>query len=119
MTIDSKYIPTPAEYKLIEILVNPEHYGKSITDICELAGICRNVYYEAIKKPEFIDYLNKITIEVLKSKINDVITATFKYATTEKRNSQDRITLLKMAKVLKDEQNINVSTDQKLEDLFK
>lgn len=120
ITADNKYIPTPAEKKLIENLVNPENYGKSITDICSLSDCSRTVYYDAIKKSEFIDYLNKLTIEVLKSKVNDVIAATYKFATTEKRNSQDRMMLLKMTKVLKDEQDINIKDgDKKLEDLFK
>ena len=54
------YQPTPAENKLLEVLLNPKHRFLSKTEITEIAGIDRTSYYVAFKKPEFVEfYKNK------------------------------------------------------------
>ena len=51
------YKPTTAEKKLLEVLINPENAGKTVTDICNLANVSRRKYYEAMGKEEFIGLL--------------------------------------------------------------
>lgn len=97
MAIQNRFVPTPAEKKLLEVLADPNSLGKSITDICTEAGVSRNVYYEAVKKPEFIDYLNDITKDIIKSNVSEIIKAMVKFGTTNAKNSQDRKMLLEMA----------------------
>ena len=55
MTENDKYKPTPAEKKLLEVLLNAENVGKSVQELCNLAGVSRNKYYDAMKKQEFVD----------------------------------------------------------------
>ncbi len=119
MTVNNKYLPTPAEQKLLEVLCSTESLGKSITNICKMADVSRETYYNAIAKPEFFDYRNKLLMDVIKAGIGDVINASIKYAKDNPRNYQDRQMLGKMAGIFKDEQNINLTGDKKLEDLFK
>jgi hypothetical protein len=96
-TIADKYIPTAAEQKLIEVLCDPKNYGKSVTEICKVADISRDVYYTAIKKPGFVDYYNSIMLQIMKGKVGDVLKAVAKYAIEEPRCHQDRKMLLEMA----------------------
>lgn len=92
-----KYIPTASEKKLLEVLINPENFGKSITEICKIAKVSRKVYYTATSKPEFIDYINDITKGILKDKTYDILMAACKYAIECPNNHQDRKMLLELA----------------------
>jgi hypothetical protein len=55
----TKYRPTVKEKDLLEVLLNPEHRFKSITDICLLAHCTRNIYYNAFEKPDFCKYYER------------------------------------------------------------
>ena len=61
-TNDNIYRPTPAEKKLLEVLVSPENTGKSVQDLCNLANISRFKYYQAMKKPDFVKLVNETTL---------------------------------------------------------
>ena len=50
------FIPSPIERKLLDILLNPEHRFKSVTDICLAAGTSRKAYYRAFEREGFADY---------------------------------------------------------------
>lgn len=65
---NDKYKPTPAEKKLLEVLLNAENVGKSVQELCNLAGVSRNKYYDAMKKQEFVDLVNKTTMDLIKGK---------------------------------------------------
>jgi hypothetical protein len=43
----TKYRPTAAQARLLEVLLNPEHIRKSITDVCSIAKCDRTVWYRA------------------------------------------------------------------------
>ena len=45
------YALTDNGKKLLEVLINPEHYGKSVTEKCRIAGISRDSYYRLMKEP--------------------------------------------------------------------
>lgn len=102
------YTPTPAEIRLIEVLSNPENIDKSVTAKAELAGISRKTYYDITKKPEFVEYFNRLIYESLRGRISEVVEACFRFGTTEKSCFQDRKILLQMAGFYKEEQNINL-----------
>ncbi len=55
MTKTNIYEPTVAEKKLLEVLINPEHLGKNVTELCNLANVSRNKYYDAMKKTTIRD----------------------------------------------------------------
>jgi hypothetical protein len=87
-------------------LNDPTHFGDSITNICKEADISRPTYYDMIKKPEFVEYKNQLTLDVLKSRIDNVINATYKFATTNSKNNADRKLLLEMVGMFVERQKI-------------
>lgn len=96
MTKDNTYKPTVAEKRLLEVLLNPENLGKSVTELCNLAEVSRNKYYDAMKKDEFAELVSETSQKLVMAKIGDVVNATYKYALAE-RGHQDRKMLLTMA----------------------
>ena len=103
MTKPNKYKLTAAEKRLLEVLINPDYVGYSVTDICSLANVGRNKYYDAMAKEEFRDIVNSTTLDIIKGKASDVLNATYKYALTEKGH-QDRKLILTMAGIYADKQ---------------
>jgi len=91
------YEPTPAELKLLEVLQNPEHYKKTVTEKCRIAEIDNATYYRAMAKPEFCDYYNNLIRAQLKSSVGEIIQATRNFGTRFPGNHQDRKILLEMA----------------------
>jgi len=110
MTKPNIYKPTTAEKKLLEVLINPEYVGSSVTDICNLAGVSRNKYYDAMAKDGFKKLVNDITLNLIKGKASDVLNATYKYALTEKGH-QDRKLILTMAGLYTDKQETQIKGD--------
>lgn len=108
MTEKDKYKPTAAEKRLLEVLVNPEHLGKNVTNVCNLAGVSRNKYYDATKKKEFQSLVAETTQDLIKGKIGDVLNATYKYSLTAKGH-QDRKVLLTMAGLYADKKETEIS----------
>lgn len=90
------YQPSVAETKLLEILSNPEHADKNITEICKLADISRTAYYQIMKRPEFIKFKNDAILNMLQIKSGSLINATYKFATTKANCTSDRKILLTM-----------------------
>ena len=108
MTENDKYTPTPAEKKLLEVLLNAENVGKSVQELCNLAGVSRNKYYDAMKKQEFVDLVNKTTMALIKGKAANVLNAAYNFALTEKGH-QDRKMLLTIAGIYTDKQETEIS----------
>lgn len=107
------YEPSSAEIKLVEVLSNPKNAALNITKLCDLANISRKTYYQIMKKPDFVEYKNAMTLEMIKGKIDNVVKATYKFATTDAKCAQDRKILLTMAGLYKDKQEIE-STNSNL-----
>lgn len=101
-TQGNKYLATPCEQKLLEVLCKPNSLGKSITDICGEAGVDRGVYYDAIKKEGFFEYRNQLLMDIIKTNVGDIIQATLKYGRDNPKNSKDREMILKMAGIYED-----------------
>lgn len=81
MSINSnKYRPTAAEKKILQVLCNPEHTTKSVTDICEIAGVNRSTYYRAFAKPAFVEYYHDACRQMLAECVGPVIRACEKKA---------------------------------------
>lgn len=104
----AEYTPTPAEIRLMEVLSDPENLDKSVTQKAKLANIARKTYYEIIKKPEFSAYMNKLTYDLIKGRIGEVVEACFKFGTTEKSCFQDRKLLLQMAGMYEDQSTVRI-----------
>lgn len=77
---ETKFKPTLAQERLLEVLLNPDHRLKSVTDICSLAPCTRKVYYAAFKKPEFIDYYMKESKRMISKAYAGIINASIRQA---------------------------------------
>lgn len=108
MTEKDKYKPTAAEKRLLEVLVNPDYLGKNVSELCNLAGISRNKYYDAMKKKDFQALVADTTQDLIKGKIGNVLNATYKYSLTAKGH-QDRKVLLTMAGLYVDKKETELS----------
>jgi len=80
LTDGDKYKPTPAEEKLLAVLLNPDLVSDSVTDKCQNAGISRQTYYEAMKKPGFMELVQGFRKEMLQAEIQDLIQVGIKEA---------------------------------------
>lgn len=58
------YVPTRAEMRLLDVLVNPSSLMMSVSGICRHAHINRDTYYEAFKRPEFREFYDCCLKEV-------------------------------------------------------
>lgn len=76
-TNKDEYKPTNAEEKLLGVLLNPEHRFLSITDTCKEAKVVRDIYYKAFKKPKFVAYYKKRSLNLVDQSLGPVIN-TFK-----------------------------------------
>lgn len=118
ITEPNKYKPTPAEEKLLEVLLSPDNLGLSITEKCQLAEISRTTYYEIMKRPEFTSLLTRTSVDLVKDKIADVLSASIKAATTGGNGGfQDRKMLLEMfGVVVREDDNkiviVNMSSER-------
>lgn len=109
MNENKEYIPTTAEKKLFEVFSDPENYTIPINALCNKADVARNTYYEACKKPGFIEMKNKILDKVFESLVPEVKKAAMKYAITNAKNFQDRKMILEMTGEYKPQQDININ----------
>lgn len=74
------YMPTKAEEKLIEVLVNPEHKQKNVIEVCEIAGISQRHYYDIFKKAEFVTHYKQISFDLVRQSIMPVLSSVIKEA---------------------------------------
>ncbi|MBC9722231.1 MAG: hypothetical protein H9W82_13310 [Lactobacillus sp.] len=116
MTENDVYEPTPAEKRLLDVLLDVENVGKTVKELCNLAEISRNKYYESMKKEEFVELVNGISMSLIKGKASAVLNATFKYALEEKGH-QDRKMILTMAGLYTDKQQTEISGQLKMDKL--
>lgn len=76
----NNYVATKKEEDLLKILLDPAHRTKSITDQCKLAKVSRPVYYEAMRKPEFREYLKARSLELVVAAVPATVNAFVKKA---------------------------------------
>ncbi len=103
ITNTDKYLLTDYGKKLLEVLVNPEHYGKSVTEKCQIAGVSRDTYYRLMKEDGFIDILNETSVSMIKGHVNDILQATLKFSLKDPKCHSDRIMLLRKIGIVKDD----------------
>jgi hypothetical protein len=103
------YKMTAAEERLIKVLIDPAHYGKSVTDKCQAADISRETYYNTMKKPEFCELYNETIKAGLKSSVGEIIKATFDFGKRFPGNHQDRKIILEMAGAYTEKQEVSVT----------
>lgn len=80
MTKKTEYIPRGSSKKLLEVLLNPEHRLKNVTEICNLVGCSRKTYYALFKKPEFVSFYTEQSKNLICQSVGPVINACIKAA---------------------------------------
>jgi len=105
------YTPTEAEKRILMVCIDPDSFTLNITQRCEKADVSRETWYKTMKKQDFIKMLNQMLMDNLRGKIGDVINATYKYATSDSKNSADRKILMTMAGLYSDKLDANVHED--------
>ena len=105
---------TAAEQALTTVMINIDFVGSSITTKCEEAGVSRGTYYIMVKRPGYLEFLNRLVEKTIGDHLYEVSQATFKYALDE-RGHQDRKLILQMFGKLVDQ--ISVKLPQFIEDL--
>ena len=113
MTKSDKYSLTPAGKKLFKVLINPEHLGKNVDELCKIADVSRDTYYRLHKEQGFVDLVSETSKEMVMAKMGDVLNATYIYALGEKGH-QDRKLLLTMAGLYADKQEVAHSGDMNI-----
>jgi predicted DNA-binding protein (UPF0251 family) len=114
MTDANKYYPTPAEIKLLEVLLLPDNAKLNVTEKCNQAGISRTTYYELMKKPEFMQLCKDTALDLVKSEIMSLMQIGIEEA--KGGSFQHWKILLEMIGMHTDKQdhNVNVTFEQLL-----
>lgn len=108
-TNGDEYKLTAAEERLMKVLIDQEHFGKSVTEKCQAADISRETYYKTMQKPEFCDLYNETIRAGLKSSVGEIIQATKSFGMRFPGNHQDRKILLEMAGAYTEKQQVEVT----------
>lgn len=103
-TNTDKYVLSDCGKKLLEVLVNPDNTGKSVTEKCQLADISRDTYYKLMKEDGFIDILNETSVSMIKGHVNDILQAMYKFSLKDPKCHSDRIALLRKCGVIEDKE---------------
>ena len=93
----TSYIATACERKILDALLDPANKYKTVTELCRVADVSRDVYYDAFKKPEFQAYYRYLTLELVKQSVAPVINTFIKEAT--RGSFQHGKVLLEMAEL--------------------
>ncbi len=105
----TEYRPTTAEKKLLDVLLNPEHRLKNVTEICELAGCERVTYYRAFKKPHFAEFYRQLTLDLVKGHVGQIVNTFVKCANDG--SFQHGKVLLEMAEIYTEKQQHELTGD--------
>lgn len=63
---DQKYTPNKTELRLLEVILDPFSWIKSVVDVCKMAKISRMTYYEIFKRPEFCALYRNESVKLLR-----------------------------------------------------
>ena len=111
----NEYEPTAAEKRILEVALNPESFSMNIEERCKAANTSKVTWYKAMAKQPFTDLLNKLTMDMLKGKVSNIVNATYKFATTDSKCASDRKVLLTMAGLYTDKQQLDNNISGALE----
>lgn len=106
----TEYEPTPAEARLIEVLLEPEHRLKKVVDICRIAECDKATYYRAFDKPGFVELYTRKSQELAKKYLGPVMNAFVREAT--RGSFQHGKVLLEMAGAYKETSRKEVAGDK-------
>lgn len=118
MTILDENDLSPAQQRVLEMCLDPECYGLSVTEKCNLEKykMARQTYYATLRLPGFSSLVNRRAKDLIGERIGEVLQASIKAATTGGvRGFQDRKLLLEMFGTYTPRQDIALSTENPLQ----
>ncbi len=77
---ETLWLPTEAEERLLDALLDPASRMLSVLDICRKAKVGKDTYYRAFAKPEFRALYHKCSLELISHKVAPVVNALVKEA---------------------------------------
>lgn len=66
---------TPEQASLIAVFTNPEHFNKTITEKCSIAGVHRDTFYKNQMNKDFLECLKEAALGHVKVEIPAIIHA--------------------------------------------
>ena len=108
MIKSDEYKLTVAGERLFKTLIDPEHLGRNVSEICSIADVSRPTYYKLMKDEDFTTLVSDTAKALVMSRMGEVVAASFKYAMGERGHS-DRKMLLTMAGMYSDKQETTVT----------
>lgn len=108
MIKSDEYKLTVAGERLFKTLIDPEHLGQNVSEICSIADVSRPTYYKLMKDEDFTTLVSDTAKALVMSRMGEVVAASFKYA-MEERGHSDRKMLLTMAGMYSDKQETTVT----------
>lgn len=99
---------SPTETRILEVALDPSFHDRTLQDKCAAANVAKNTWYRAMSDDDFVRVLNKLSIDLVSSKVADLINASYKYAVSNAKNAQDRKMLLTMAGAYVDKQETKI-----------
>src|SRR5699024_11395126 len=90
MTKSDIYTMTAAGKKLFQVLIDPQHLGKNVDELCQIADVSRDTYYRLMKDDRFTQEVTNTSKQLVMAKIGDVINATYENAIGERGHQEDR-----------------------------
>lgn len=100
---------TKKEQELLELLLNPQHRTKTVTEICKLADCSRTVYYKAFQKPEFKQKYEDEAKELVKQAIGPVVNTFIREAL--RGSFQHGKVILEMAGIYSEKSSLDITVD--------
>ncbi|MDD3199342.1 MAG: hypothetical protein PHV95_09130 [Eubacteriales bacterium] len=112
----TEYKPTPKEESLLEVLTNPEHRMKTVTDICKIAKCDRSTYYDAFVKPGFIEIYKSRSKDLVGQAIAPVLNTFIREAL--RGSFQHGKVILEMADIYTERSKVDHAIKIRLEDVL-
>lgn len=78
---------TPAREKILTALLNPEFIGLTVTEKCQRISVSRQAWYTALHDADFMELVNKTSLDVLKEGVASVMAALLKSASNPSSKS--------------------------------
>lgn len=110
ITKTDEYVPTAAEKKLLNVMLNPENVTLNVTEVCAKAGVSRDLYYTAIGKEGFRKIMPDLSRQLVSGSILQVVQAFVREA--KKGSFPHGKTILEMAELVSREGGIPETFNQ-------
>lgn len=108
------YKPTVVEKRLLEVLLNPEHRLKNVSEVCQIAKCSRESYYGSFRKSQFVDLYHTESKALVAKELAPIINASIRQA--KRGDSAHTKILLGMAGMHEDRHSF-IGKDGKRQDL--